>query len=1380
MSNIQIRCTNSSCHFYRNFMSWPEGVPLTVCPICGSSMELAVGMKDIGEEAMDASGHWLVQIADNTEHWIPYAEKAYPSVIAHEYRSLREYCRREEPYAVLLSLKDNFEALLKLEVLLAYAWAAKNTDEAFEAQTVSLLTTPNLSLGAWMELALVLGKGLKKVGAGLPDAIPLEKLRRRYQKAEVVNWRNSKLGHGAMGMSEDEEFRHDIRDKIMLLKSLLLSVDSYLRDQELYLPGEGEGGGEISLTGADRARGLERRSSVYFRTRDRETEFCTDPFIVIRRHEKRGYGTYFFDNQRTCSLTNFLAYAEGSRASESVVYFEVLRRKLELSGVKEEARADDPYLTEEEIRELDLLQMSHGFVMPAHLAEWLIGCLEEHDRGIFLLQMNRGTGKSVFTEKISSLVEKRLKLSDDVDVRTYHIGRTQTAGMGDIRSGIEWQWSRDYAGKTWARAPRISDHEREGKDPGEALCAYLEEALRYGRRNRGIEKVLMVLDGLDEISDENLWKFIPREEMLGEGIYFLLTSRDPGTETLPEETAERLEKLAITEKYCPEKTGVENTAFLREYIKKTGLKGLNEEEVKRMLDLCDHRVLELGLLCRLAEGGMSIDELPDSSRVVSVYLEELEKRYGEKESIRAREMLAVLCTLGSYEGLTLGTLGALTGENGVTLGLIGKVRDLSPMLKTERSEAGNLYMIANPELAEELEKQIPETEDTVRWIVKLTMSVLRDGKLENERELEAAAAHVAELAEKTLPEKMKALGINADEILSDTVNLAEKQMTYLHSRGRVLDYWKQFFIYRKVKFGIEDVDTLKVQSNLASLLEKSGRYEDAIRLSKDVYEKMRRVRGFAHRDTLITQMNVATCLDDLGRYEEALKIDQAVFDISRRVLGIGHPTTLVVQGNMATILWKLDRYEDAFWMYQRVCDRMKKVFGDEHFHTLTAHNNLALVLRDLGRNDEALAMFQEVFEKSKKVKGAENPDTLTVQGNIALVLGELGRKEEALQIHQDVFEKSKIVLGPEHPATLSEQDNLATILYALGRYEKALRMARDVYEKSKKALGEEHPITLHVQELLELIYRGFAFHDKEHEQEQEEYVKRKSIQKSNRILPQLGKISYVGVSKDDAVILVGYDSGYIVLISLLKMEIKGICQCFLSPIKTIEINNDYSYIVVSSGVLIKILSFPDFSVKKEIEISGHNVLETALNGQGTYLFVENGYKNYNSDFGPWYYCELYDTSNYKCVWKSQSHSISLSQRFSKDTKFLFIATVSNIEAYDLINCQSHSFDTEDSNSIPLELLPYKEEFMGLLQERYRYLGNYNKNVHWYRYFSETENAVVTCLTSNKLSNKQKISYTGAEIAECAKHPKLVVATTQTVYVWNLDNFEMEGSITPSL
>ena len=136
MGNISIQCSNHSCHFYNNLMPWPDNVPLIVCPICGSSME-KVSIKSKNTSATDKfdgateiginATKWLSEIAYNTENWFLNAEKQYPAVIAHEYKNLHTYCYREEPYAVLLSIKDNYEALMKLEVLLAFSWAARTT-----------------------------------------------------------------------------------------------------------------------------------------------------------------------------------------------------------------------------------------------------------------------------------------------------------------------------------------------------------------------------------------------------------------------------------------------------------------------------------------------------------------------------------------------------------------------------------------------------------------------------------------------------------------------------------------------------------------------------------------------------------------------------------------------------------------------------------------------------------------------------------------------------------------------------------------------------------------------------------------------------------------------------------------------------------------------------------------------------------------------------------------------------------------------------------------------------------------------------------------------------------------------------------------------------
>ena len=74
MNNIQIRCTNSSCHFYSNSMPWPEGVPLTVCPICGSAMGPSVGMKGNKAEDVNAPGRWLAELAEDPDFWVPGAE----------------------------------------------------------------------------------------------------------------------------------------------------------------------------------------------------------------------------------------------------------------------------------------------------------------------------------------------------------------------------------------------------------------------------------------------------------------------------------------------------------------------------------------------------------------------------------------------------------------------------------------------------------------------------------------------------------------------------------------------------------------------------------------------------------------------------------------------------------------------------------------------------------------------------------------------------------------------------------------------------------------------------------------------------------------------------------------------------------------------------------------------------------------------------------------------------------------------------------------------------------------------------------------------------------------------------------------------------------
>ena len=292
MPLTMIRCTNPKCHFHNNLMGLPEGTPLFNCPLCGSKMEPAESKKRADDST--GSGHWLTEIAEDPELWIPDAEEAYPSVIAYKYRELRSYCREKRPYAALLSLKDNYEVLLRLEVLLAYAWAARNTDNAFKASTISLLTARGLLPETWLELASVIVKDLRKAGKQLPGSIPLEQLIRFYVREGIVNRFDEQIGQGAMKLSRDlktneEELGKSVRENIALLKEVFEAVGPQLRTQELYLKTDVETK-KTSLFGADKACGLASSGIVYLRTGDIKPEICEDahPLSVIHGWELCG------------------------------------------------------------------------------------------------------------------------------------------------------------------------------------------------------------------------------------------------------------------------------------------------------------------------------------------------------------------------------------------------------------------------------------------------------------------------------------------------------------------------------------------------------------------------------------------------------------------------------------------------------------------------------------------------------------------------------------------------------------------------------------------------------------------------------------------------------------------------------------------------------------------------------------------------------------------------------------------------------------------------------------------------------------------------------------------------------------------------------------
>ena len=90
-------------------------------------------------------------------------------------------------------------------------------------------------------------------------------------------------------------------------------------------------------------------------------------------------------------------------------------------------------------------------------------------------------------------------------------------------------------------------------------------------------------------------------------------------------------------------------------------------------------------------------------------------------------------------------------------------------------------------------------------------------------------------------------------------------------------------------------------SELASLMESQGRWEEAEELEVQMLKMIKSVLGTKHRETLISMHNLALTYRDQKRWKEAKELETQVLKIRRRVLGNEHPETLSSTANLAEI-----------------------------------------------------------------------------------------------------------------------------------------------------------------------------------------------------------------------------------------------------------------------------------------------------------------------------------------------------------------------------------------------------------------------------------------------------------------------------------------------
>lgn len=694
-------------------------INLGECPVCHKKM--------IPEMSKD----WMEILVEKKELWHEKAMEEFPAVISFEYWRLREQIAQKHPYGAVFMIKDLMETVLKYYVLVSYAWG-KNADVSeFKQGVLPLITTPNLSLGSWMDLGRKIIAFSKTEN---PFSLPTELyaclscILKFYDKNNFVNWRNENIGHGALSDIDNLMFQQDIEKKTKQFFELFCKLESSV--PKVALSSESR-----VLQGYKNARNLENESSLYILFLERDEKISIDPFISIIDG-----GVFFFDNQKKEKWSQLQCYPSGVRLTRSIELFSELSKMLKTKHIDPNMVINDEYRSIEEDRTLNLMGFTSEYTEPSYLLEWFQDKVNEYSKGIFVLEMSRGMGKSTFAERVNLLRDKPLIIAENLDVRTYHVSRSQLMGNSDFESTIETQWMTDYYGKVRVAAPRIRDFEKDTHTAGEMLSAFLSDYLSYTRKKRNKSSIALFLDGLDEITDEKIWEYIPDPDALEDGIYVFLSYRQNDKENpLTLNTAEHLKNIQATDKLSVTPDSNQNIQFLRKYID-DNLSPDNRTYCDQLLSAAGNKILYLSIVCRLAASGYPISELTEETAIITCYFDEIRKQYGEKEYHRFCELGALFCTYGVEESLSINDIAFILYDGQVTYDLLGKLSDLMPFLNVQRGtviegtayKGENRYRLANSLLGDQLKKIISDWKTIVAAIKEIAINNAADADFSEE------------------------------------------------------------------------------------------------------------------------------------------------------------------------------------------------------------------------------------------------------------------------------------------------------------------------------------------------------------------------------------------------------------------------------------------------------------------------------------------------------------------------------------------------------------------------------------------------------------------------------------------------------------------------
>lgn len=597
------------------------------------------------------------------------------------------------------TLKDLLIGMIKFPVLtiLSQVYEDPLSRERFSNVLLNFIymygnKTDGKWLGAARNILELAGEGTHPVIKILNEVVDL------FVTYDIVNWRNI-ISHESSVMTGND---------VNKFKTLLFKIlEHFYRNQETYCGMKlflMDGKKRVHLNGADNNESRSYSGKDLYLEIDGKT-FPLLPLIINLNNDIYYYDT-FIKERRSVQYAKCTGKGKISRKDEKFWQIYLGLKKMVRHAATEESAEDDIFIREQ-MEEAEEIAKPDYLIRFQHIIEQLALWHNQHSKGIFLLQMEDGMGKTTMVKTLDGLVNgETYKISANMGKKEHEIVSCRAFYVNSVYAHSPKFFVQELtdslrksdlpASKTLTgELPTI---DMDGPNAKIQVAELINRLTEIRKKKFGIGCQFIFVDGIDEIpnkgSEKTILSILPEKDMLDDDIYLVLTCRS--NKMLSLYTRHILEQVKFDEILCEEH---DNPKYVKEL--KTGImrRIKDEETAERIIELSGGRALGVIPLVSLVElqGNKVLDNL--SGDLFEIFRLEYIDRYYDT-------ILSIAVTLASTPvPLTIGQLSALQDNPAVTFSFLGYISELKPVTDIQNTTAGRLLIISRPEVRERLKKE---------------------------------------------------------------------------------------------------------------------------------------------------------------------------------------------------------------------------------------------------------------------------------------------------------------------------------------------------------------------------------------------------------------------------------------------------------------------------------------------------------------------------------------------------------------------------------------------------------------------------------------------------------------------------------------------------